>query len=82
MLDELDPIVTGSERGVQIQTDWLSNWRTLIGDRYRYANSVSTDPAALFIITDLGVNEPLERQIARLATVNEMPSCGAPGDLG
>ncbi|MCP5035680.1 MAG: hypothetical protein GY939_28100 [Actinomycetia bacterium] len=82
MLDELDSIVTGSERDVQIQSEWLSNWRTLVGDRYRYANDVATDPAALFVVTDLGISESLERRLTRLATVNEMPSCGAPGDVG
>lgn len=82
MVDELEALATGSERDQQIIGAWLEDWRTLLGDRYRYADAVADDPAAMYVITDTGINELLDRRITRLANTNAMPSCTAPGDLG
>lgn len=82
MLDELDLRVGGSERDIQIASGWLSDWRVLIEDRYRYADAISVDDRAQFLVTDVGVSERLDRRLTRLANTNEMPSCAAPGDVG
>ena len=82
MLDELDPLVGGSDRDIEIAGGWLADWRVLIQDRYRYADKISADTGAQFYVTDVGVSERLDRRITRLARTNSMLSCGAPGDVG
>lgn len=82
MLDELDPIVGGTERDLEISRGWLADWRVLIQDRYRYADAISDDVNSQFLITDTGVGERLDRRITRLANTNAMTSCAAPGDVG
>jgi hypothetical protein len=82
MLDELDQLVGGSEHDVEIQTGWLSDWRVLISDRYRYAAAVAEDPGAQYLVTDIGVSERLDKRITRVANTNSMPACVTPTDAG
>jgi len=82
MLTELDARVTGTERDVQISEAWLADWRVLIDDRYRYADRISVDENAQFLVTDTGVGERLDRRITRFANTNAMVSCIAPTDVG
>lgn len=82
MLDDLDALVGGSARDRDIASEWLADWRTLVADRYRYADAIAADPQAQFLVTDTGVGERLDRRITRFATTNQMPSCGAPDDVG
>jgi len=82
MLDELDAVVGGTARDVEIASGWLADWRVLVADRYRYAEAIAADPNAQFLVTDVGVSERLDRRITRLANTNAMPSCVAPGDVG
>jgi hypothetical protein len=82
MLDELDGLVGGTARDVEITSGWLADWRVLIDDRYGYAERIEGDPSAQFLITDTGVSERLDRRITRVADTNDMPSCAAPGDVG
>lgn len=82
MIDELDQLVGGTERDVEIATGWLSDWRVLVADRYRYADAIAEDPNAQFLVTDVGVDERLDRRITRLANTNSMPACAAPTDVG
>lgn len=82
MVDELDPLVGGSDRDIEITSGWLADWRVLIQDRYRYSDAISADIGAQFLVTDVGVSERLDRRLTRLANTNLMPSCGAPGDVG
>lgn len=82
MLDELDPIVGGTERDLEISRGWLADWRVLIQDRYRYADAISDDVNSQFLVTNTGVGERLDRRITRLANTNAMTSCAAPGDVG
>lgn len=82
LLDELDELVGGSARDVEISTGWLSDWRVMIEDRYRYADAIEADPNAQFYVTDVGVSERLDKRLTRLANTNSMPSCVAPTDVG
>ncbi len=82
MLDDLDQLVGGSDRDVEISGGWLSDWRVLVADRYTYADSIAADPNAQFYVTDVGVSERLDKRITRVANTNKMPSCAAPTDVG
>jgi hypothetical protein len=82
MLDDLDQLVGGDARDVEISTGWLADWRVLIQDRYDYAAAIAVDDNAQFYVSDVGVSERLDRRITRLATTNRMPSCSAPDDVG
>ncbi len=82
MLDELDGLVGGSDRDVEIASGWLADWRVLIEDRYRYADAITADTSSVFLVTDVGVSERLDRRLTRVANTNAMPSCAAPGDVG
>ncbi len=82
MLDELDLLVGGDARDVEIASGWLADWRVLIEDRYRYAEAIAADDQAQFLVTDVGVAERLDRRITRVANTNRMPACGAPQDVG
>ncbi|MEL7156090.1 MAG: hypothetical protein AAFN30_05765 [Actinomycetota bacterium] len=82
MLDELDTLVRGDARDVEIASGWLADWRVMIQDRYRYAEAIAADDQAQFYVSDVGVAERLDRRLTRLANTNAMPSCGAPTDLG
>ena len=82
MIVDLDDLVAGSARDVQIADAWLDDWRVLLGDRYRYADAIEVDDNAQFLVTDTGVGERLDRRITRLANTNSMPSCIAPTDVG
>jgi hypothetical protein len=82
MVDELDRLVDGDDRDVQILSAWLDDWRVVLDDRYRYADALEADPDAQFYLTDTGVGERLDRRITRLADTNAMHSCGIPTDVG
>ena len=82
MLDELDTLVGGSDRDIEITTGWLADWRVTIQDRYRYAAAVAEDELTTYLVTDTGANERLNRRLTRLADTNRMSACGYPGDLG
>lgn len=82
MLDELDALVGGDARDVEIASGWLADWRVMVQDRYRYAEAITADDQAQFYVSDVGVAERLDRRLTRLANTNSMPSCAAPTDLG
>jgi hypothetical protein len=82
MVDELRTHIGGTERDARITSAWLADWEILIQDRYHYAEAVTDDPTARFLITDLGYQEGLEERISRFALTNSMASCQAPGDIG
>lgn len=82
MLDELDRLVSGSDRDIEIAGGWLADWRVLIQDRYNYADAITVDDQAQYLVTDVGVAERMDRRLTRVANTNAMPSCAAPGDVG
>lgn len=82
MVADLQAMVGGNDRDLEIETGWLVDWRLLVEDRYRYADAIETDPDAQFYLTDTGIGERLDRRITRMADTNEMYSCAAPEDVG
>lgn len=82
MLDELDRLVGGSNRDIEIAGGWLADWRVLIQDRYNYADAITVDDQAQYLVTDVGAGERMDRRLTRVANTNAMPSCAAPGDVG
>lgn len=82
MVADLQTQVGGSPRDVQILNSWLGDWRTAIGDRYRYAAAIAADPGAQYLMSATGGNELLDTRITRMADTNRMSSCAMPGDVG
>lgn len=82
MISEVQAVVGGTPRDVDIQNLWLDDWRVVVSDRYRYADAVAENPAAPYYMTDTGVNERIDRRITRLASTNKMLSCSYPEDVG
>lgn len=81
MVADLEAMVTGTDRDRQIVGDWLDDWNTYLDDRRDFAQRLGADPNARFYQSDVA-NEFLDRRLTRLATTNDMPSCGASGDVG
>ena len=82
MVDDIETMITGTERDHQMLEGWISDWRVHIHDRRRYATAVAEDQTAAFLVTDTNIGEQLERRISRFAVENYMPSCENPGDVG
>jgi hypothetical protein len=82
MVTELDGLVGGDDRDMEIQTGWLADWRVLLADRLSYAGAIAEDPDAQFYLTDTGAGERLDRRIKRLADTTGMYSCATPDDVG
>lgn len=82
MVEQLQAEVTGTDRDQRILNGWLNDWRTVLSDRYRYAQAVADDPSARYLMTDIKVNEFLNTRVTRVAKTNSMPSCGVPDDVG
>ncbi|MGY6502254.1 MAG: hypothetical protein ACXIVQ_15325 [Acidimicrobiales bacterium] len=81
MLDELATIApTGSGRDATITAAWLADYREFLGDRYRYAETLRSDPAARFLVTEK-YGSHITAPIDRFARVNEMEGCMSPGDV-
>ena len=77
MLDDImDPPPT-DEKGQAIVPDWISDYRTLLQDRYNYADRLREGNDVAF--TESGVrNVPITERIETFAGDNEIPSCAPP----
>lgn len=64
-----------------IMSGWLGDWRTLLDDRFRYAEAVADDPDTIFLLTKVAEGERLDRRLTRVANTNRMPSCATPTDV-
>lgn len=82
MVDELDTIVVTSSRDQQMTDEWLTDWRDFIEDRAQFAAAIRTDESARFYVTEKPGGLQVTKAIDDLATVNDMPSCASPGDVG
>lgn len=82
MIEQLRGLPVATERDDELRDLWLDDWQVLIGDRYRYADAVQVDPAAVFTVSGVAENEGLERRLTRFARTNLMLACGAPADVG
>lgn len=80
MVDELRPLVPDNQDGKAISL-WLDHWGIHLDDRRDFMSRVErrgTDERFLETTLDGG---QISSSINRFADVNEMPSCGTPGDV-
>ncbi len=80
LVDDLEGLITGSERDVENLNEWIGDWRTYLDNRVDYAERVSVDGDAVFFVSAQGI-ERLDRRIPRFAVANEMFSCITPDDI-
>lgn len=77
MLDELEAVPPADAKGQAIVPDWIADYRTLLDDRYRYAERLRAGENVPF--TETGVEGvPITERIEAFAGDNEMPSCAPP----
>jgi hypothetical protein len=77
MLDGLEAVEPTDEKGRSIVPDWIADYRTLLRDRYRYAERLRGGENVPFTETAVdGV--PITERIETFAGDNEMPSCAPP----
>ncbi len=84
MLDDLTALSdaeAGTERDVEMRTEWLLDWRTYVAERADYAERFALDETEVLYVSANG-GERLERRITRFANTNEMYSCITPTDVG
>jgi hypothetical protein len=83
MLVDLDGFQSLVPAGDQRQraNEWLSDWRTYLGDRDRYADALRTDPNARLLVSEKpGEGQQITGWIDEFANANRMPSCVSPTD--
>lgn len=77
MLDDVMAVMPEDEKGQAIVPDWERDYRTLLEDRYRYADRLRAGENVAFTETAVrGV--PITERIETFAGDNEMPSCAPP----
>jgi hypothetical protein len=77
MLDEVVAVEPTDEKGQAIVPAWEADYRTLLADRYRYAERLRDGENVPFTETAVeGV--PITERIETFAGDNEMPSCSPP----
>ena len=83
MLDDLDGLQALAPAGDQRRraTEWLSDWRTYLGDREAYADALRTDPGARLLVSEKpGEGQQITGWIDEFAKANRMESCVTPTD--
>lgn len=61
--------------------EWISDWRTHLGDRRDYARDLRTDPDARLLVSEKpGEGRQITAWIDEFALANRMPSCASPTD--
>jgi len=77
MLDDITSIAPTDAKGQDIVPEWIADYRTLLNDRYRYADRLRSGNDGPFTETPVdGV--PITERIEQFASDNEMPSCAPP----
>lgn len=77
MLDELMAVPPTDDKGAAIVPLWEADYRTLLDDRYRYAERLRSGQNVPFTETAVdGV--PITERIETFAAENEMKSCSPP----
>jgi hypothetical protein len=77
MVDQLEAVEPTDEKGRAIVPDWIADYRTLLDDRYAYADRLRSGEDIAFTETAVeGV--PITERIETFAGDNEMPSCAPP----
>jgi hypothetical protein len=77
MLDDIEAVEPTDPKGQAIVPDWIADYRTLLQDRYNYAERLRAGEDGPF--TETGVEGvPITERIETFAGDNEMPSCAPP----
>ena len=77
MLDDLERDLPDDPKGQAIVPDWIADWRTLLDDRYDYADRLRDGQEVPFTETAVqGI--PITERIEAFAGDNEMDSCAPP----
>jgi hypothetical protein len=77
MLDDLQAVEPTDPKGREIVPLWIADYRTLLQDRYRYADRLRAGDNVPFTETAVdGV--PITERLETFAGDNEMPSCAPP----
>jgi hypothetical protein len=77
MLDEVLAVTPADEKGQAIVPAWADDYRTLLADRYRYAEQLRSGQDGPFTETAVqGV--PITERIETFAADNRMKSCSPP----
>lgn len=77
MLDDLVAVTPDDPKGEAIVPEWEADYRTLLDDRYEYAERLRAGQDGPF--TETAVNGiPITELIETFAGDNEMPSCAPP----
>jgi hypothetical protein len=77
MLDEIVAVTPSDAKGQAIVPDWEDDYRTLLDDRYRYADQLRSGENVAFTETAIdGV--PITERIEKFALDNRMPTCAPP----
>lgn len=77
MLDDLEAVPPTDEKGRAIVPDWIADYRTLLNDRYAYADQLRSGEDGPFRETAVS-NVPITERLETFAGDNEMPSCAPP----
>ena len=77
MIDELASDLPDDPKGAAIVPDWIADWRTLLKNRYDYADRLEAGNEVPF--TEAAVQGvPITERIETFAGDNEMDSCAPP----
>jgi len=77
MLDDIIATPPGDEKGQAIVPDWISDYRTLLQDRYNYAERLRAGNNVPFTETPVR-NVPITERIDKFTIDNQMLSCSPP----
>jgi hypothetical protein len=80
MVDELQLLTPAADRDHRIYGEWISDWRTYIGNRNDFARRLRADATARLYVAQKGAKQITE-PIDGFAKSNRMPSCTTPSDL-
>ena len=77
MLNDIEAVQPDDPKGQAIVPDWIADWRTLVQDRYNYAERLRAGQDVPF--TESAVRSvPITERIETFAGDNAMPSCAPP----
>ena len=77
MLDDIEAVPPSDEKGQAIVPDWIDDYRTLLDDRYAYADRLRAGDDGPFVETAVN-GVPITERIETFAGDNEIPSCAPP----
>ncbi len=82
MLDRLSTVAPtpGTSKDADMIAEWLGDWRTYVGDRQRFAETLASDPKARLFVTTKE-NQQITKPIDFFANINHMLECSTPTDV-